>query len=174
MLNAQSNIEYTVLGIDPGTATTGYGIVARTTTGDIVLIACGAIRTEAHQPMHLRLLELFEDLSNLIDEFQPNEVAVEKLFFGRNVTTAITVGQARGIVLLAAAIKHLPIGEYTPAEVKQAISGYGNAEKRQVQEMVRQTLKLAEIPRPDDAADGIAIAMCHLQQLQFHTHLSGL
>ena len=174
MINAQGKVEYIVLGIDPGTATTGYGIVARTITGDMLLLACGVIRTEAHRPMHLRLLELFEDLCNLIDEFQPNEVAVEKLFFGRNVTTAITVGQARGTVLLAAAIKHLPIGEYTPAEVKQAISGYGNADKRQVQEMVRQTLKLMEIPRPDDAADGIAIAMCHLQQLQFHAHLSGL
>ena len=98
MSNAQGKIEYTVLGIDPGTATTGYGIVARTTTGDMHLLACGVIRTEAHQPMHLRLLELFEDLCNLIDEFQPNEVAVEKLFFGRNVTTAITVGQARGTI----------------------------------------------------------------------------
>jgi crossover junction endodeoxyribonuclease RuvC len=122
--------------------------------------------------MHLRLQELFNDLRALIDEFRPQALAVEKLFFGRNVTTAITVGQARGIVLLAAALAQLDVAEYTPAEVKQAIAGYGNADKRQVQEMVQRLLELPEIPRPDDAADGVAIAVCHLQSLQYYQRVA--
>lgn len=113
--------------------------------------------------MHHRLRELFEDLGQIIREFRPSEAAVEKLFFGRNVTNAITVGQARGAILLAIAMHELPLYEYTPAEVKQAITGYGNAEKQQIQEMIRQLLHLPDIPRPDDAADGVAIAVCHLQ-----------
>jgi crossover junction endodeoxyribonuclease RuvC len=162
-----SAIETIVLGIDPGTASTGYGVVAQDSRGDFVLLACGVIRTAASMEMHLRLKELFEDLQRLIREFAPSEMAVEKLFFGRNVTTAITVGQARGAILLAAAIEGLPVAEYTPAEVKQAISGYGNAEKRQMQEMVQRTLGLAQPPQPDDAADGVAIALCHLQSLRY-------
>ena len=122
--------------------------------------------------MHLRLQELFNDLRDLIDEFRPQAVAVEKLFFGRNVTTAITVGQARGIVLFTAALAQLEVAEYTPAEVKQAIAGYGNADKRQVQEMVQRILDLPEIPRPDDAADGVAIAVCHFQSLYYHRRLA--
>ena len=166
---ATKNRAYTrvVLGVDPGTAITGYGVVAETEDGAFVLLACGVIRTEAHQPMHLRLLELFQDLQGIIREFSPDQVAVEKLFFGRNVTTAISVGQARGGILLAAALNGLDVVEYTPAEVKQAISGYGNAEKGQVQEMVRQLLNLASAPEPDDAADGVAIAVCHLQRAHF-------
>jgi crossover junction endodeoxyribonuclease RuvC len=156
-----------VLGVDPGTAITGYGVIAEDQRGEFVLLACGVIRTEAHVAMHLRLLELFQDLQGIIDEFQPDEVAVEKLFFGRNVTTAISVGQARGSILLAAALAGLDVIEYTPAEVKQAISGYGNADKGQVQEMVRQLLGLAEAPQPDDAADGVAIAICHLQAARY-------
>ncbi|MBW7881551.1 MAG: crossover junction endodeoxyribonuclease RuvC [Caldilineaceae bacterium] len=152
-----------VLGVDPGTAITGYGVVGETQDGSFELLACGVIRTQAHEPMHLRLKEIFQDLTALIDEFQPDQIAVEKLFFGRNVTTAISVGQARGAILLAAALASVDVVEYTPAEVKQAIAGYGNAEKRQVQEMVRHTLGLAEPPTPDDAADGVAIAICHLQ-----------
>lgn len=152
-----------VLGVDPGTAITGYGVVAEESDGEFVLLACGVIRTQAHTAMHLRLLELFRDLQAIIEEFEPAVMAVEKLFFGRNVTTAISVGQARGSILLAAALAGLEVVEYTPAEVKQAISGYGNADKGQVQEMVRQVLGLAEAPQPDDAADGVAIAICHLQ-----------
>jgi crossover junction endodeoxyribonuclease RuvC len=159
--------KHIVMGIDPGTATTGYGVVAQTNAGDFVLLACGVIRTPAHTPMHLRLLELFTDLQKLIQEFQPHAMAVEKLFFGRNVTTAISVGQARGAVLLAAAMAHLVFAEYTPAEVKQAIAGYGNAEKRQVQEMVQRLLNLEETPKPDDAADGVAIAICHLHRIHY-------
>ena len=163
---------YVTVGIDPGTGTTGYGVVGITATGDLSLLACGVIRTPPRTPMHLRLKELFNDLRGLIDEFRPQALAVEKLFFGRNVTTAITVGQARGIVLLAAALADLDVAEYTPAEVKQAIAGYGNADKRQVQEMVQRILELPEIQRPDDAADGVAIAVCHLQSLYYHQRIA--
>jgi crossover junction endodeoxyribonuclease RuvC len=163
---------YLTLGIDPGTGTTGYGVVGLTDSGDFALLAYGVIRTPPRTPMHLRLHELFSDLSALIDEFQPQAIAVEKLFFGRNVTTAITVGQARGIVLLVAAMAKIEVAEYTPAEVKQAIAGYGNADKRQVQEMVQRILELPEIPRPDDAADGVAIAVCHLQSLAYHSRIA--
>ena len=159
--------ERVALGIDPGTAITGYGVVGETPQGDFDLIACGVFRTEAGQPMELRLRELYEDMTALLREFDPDDVAVEKLFFGRNVTTAITVGQARGIILLAAAMHEKAVAEYTPAEVKQAIAGYGNAEKRQVQEMVQRALDLPQIPRPDDAADGVAIALCHLQTVRY-------
>ena len=156
-----------MLGVDPGTATTGYGVVTERADGEFEMLACGVVRTAAGDPMHLRLQELFRDLRAIIREFQPDEMAVEKLFFGRNVTTAISVGQARGAILLAAAEEALPVVEYTPAEVKQAISGYGNAEKRQVQEMVRQVLHLDAAPQPDDAADGVAIAVCHLQSARY-------
>lgn len=162
-----------VLGVDPGTAITGYGVLAENSDGDFVLLACGVIRTAAHVPMHLRLLELFRDLQAIIAEFEPDEMAVEKLFFGRNVTTAISVGQARGSILLSAALAGIDVVEYTPAEVKQAISGYGNADKGQVQEMVRQLLGLAEVPQPDDAADGVAIAICHLQTARYRSWQNG-
>lgn len=163
---------YLTLGIDPGTGTTGYGVVGLTHAGDFELVAYGVIRTPPRTPMHLRLQELFNDLRDLIDEFHPQALAVEKLFFGRNVTTAITVGQARGVILLTAALAHLEVAEYTPAEIKQAIAGYGNADKRQVQEMVQRMLDLPEIPRPDDAADGVAIAVCHLQSFTYHRRLA--
>jgi crossover junction endodeoxyribonuclease RuvC len=162
-----NTLEYVALGIDPGTATTGYGVVGLLADGRLALLACGVIRTAAGMPMHLRLRELFDDLRMIIAEFQPNALAVEKLFFGRNVTTAISVGQARGAVLLAAAMHDLEVAEYTPAEVKQAIAGYGSAEKQQVQEMVQRLLELDFAPRPDDAADGVAIAVCHLQSLYY-------
>jgi crossover junction endodeoxyribonuclease RuvC len=163
---AQPLFERIVVGVDPGTAITGYGVVGQTVQGDYELLACGVIRTQADQAMPLRLLELFNDFVALINEFAPNEVAIEKLFFGRNVTTAITVGQARGAILVAAAQRNLPVAEYTPAEVKQAITGYGNADKRQIQVMVQQTLRLSQLPQPDDAADGVAVALCHLQCTQ--------
>lgn len=156
-----------VLGIDPGTAITGYGVVGETARGDFELLACGVIRTQAGEEMHLRLLEIFHDMRALIAEFRPTEMAIEKLFFGRNVTTAITVGQARGTVLLAGAESGLEIAEYTPAEVKQAITGYGSADKHQIQEMVQRLLDLPHPPHPDDAADGVAIAVCHLQRTRY-------
>ena len=159
--------DWCVLGIDPGTAATGYGVVQENGSGDYELLACGVITTGPEQPMHLRLREIFLDIQKLIREFQPHEVAVEELFFGRNVTTAITVGQARGAALLAAALADLPLTEYTPATIKQALTGYGNADKLQMQAMVRQLLDLDEAPHPDDAADGVAIALCHLQTGRF-------
>jgi crossover junction endodeoxyribonuclease RuvC len=166
-LTRRVQIERVVIGIDPGTAITGYGVVGQTIEREFELLACGVIRTAAEKAMHLRLLELYEDFLKIIREFTPNEIAVEKLFFGRNVTTAITVGQARGAILLAAAQSGLPIAEYTPAEIKQAITGYGNADKRQIQAMVQRLLNLEQLPRPDDAADGVAIALCHLQNSRF-------
>ncbi|MBK8051632.1 MAG: crossover junction endodeoxyribonuclease RuvC [Anaerolineales bacterium] len=156
-----------VLGVDPGTAITGYGVVGETISGDFALLACGVIRTAPETPMHLRLLELFDDILALMREFAPDAMAIEKLFFGRNVTTAIAVGQARGVLLVAAAQQGLEVVEYTPAEIKQAVSGYGNAGKEQMQEMVRQLLGLSQIPEPDDAADGAAVAICHLQTARF-------
>ena len=119
--------------------------------------------------MHLRLREIFEDLQSLIRQFKPDEVAVEELFFGRNVTTAISVGQARGAALLAAALNNLPVAEYTPATVKQALTGYGNADKIQMQMMVQSLLELKEAPRPDDAADGVAVALCNLQTARYQS-----
>ncbi|MEZ4732045.1 MAG: crossover junction endodeoxyribonuclease RuvC [Caldilineaceae bacterium] len=160
-------VERVVLGIDPGTAITGYGIVAQTIEGNYTLLACGVLRTQAGHPMPLRLRELFHDMKTLIAEFEPDEMAIEKLFFGRNVTTAITVGQARGVILVAAAESELSVAEYTPAEVKQAITGYGNADKRQIQEMVQRLLELEQPPHPDDAADGVAVAICHLQRSRY-------
>jgi crossover junction endodeoxyribonuclease RuvC len=161
--SAPTPLERVVVGIDPGTAITGYGVVGQTVSGEFELLACGVIRTAAQDPMPARLRELYTDFVALLTEFQPDHVAIEKLFFGRNVTTAISVGQARGVILLATAQRDIPLAEYTPAEVKQAITGYGNAEKRQVQEMVQRLLHLPTLPKPDDAADGVAVAICHLQ-----------
>lgn len=167
LIRSQPDHEQVVLGIDPGTASTGYGVVVQTLSGTFELLACGVIRTFPDRPMHYRLREIFEDIQNLIAEFSPQAVAVEQLFFGRNVTTAISVGQARGAALLASALADLPVAEYTPAEVKQALTGYGNADKLQMQLMVQQLLALEEVPKPDDAADGVAIAVCHLQTARY-------
>ncbi len=151
-----------VLGIDPGTATTGYGLVQETETGEIKMVDYGVILTPAGMPLELRLLELHRQLKALLLLHRPQCAAVEKLFFQKNVRTAMAVGQARGVVLLALAENGLEIGEYTPLEVKQAVAGYGAADKKQVQEMVKALLDLDKIPKPDDAADALAIAICHL------------
>jgi crossover junction endodeoxyribonuclease RuvC len=148
------------LGIDPGTAIMGWGVVEERGE-ERVALGYGVLRTEPETPQPTRLLALFEGLQRLIREFQPDEGAVEELFFGKNVNTALTVGQARGVALLALAQAGLPIGEYKPLVVKQAVAGYGGADKRQMQEMVRLTLGLEAIPRPDDAADALAVALCH-------------
>ena len=154
------------LGIDPGTATTGYGLVLETETGSLEVVAYGVIQTPPNMPMPERLLELFHQLRQLIHLHCPGCGAVEKLFFEKNVRTAISVGQARGVALLALAEAGLQIGEYTPLEVKQAVAGYGGADKNQVQQMVKALLALSDIPRPDDAADALAIAICHLHTTQ--------
>ncbi len=156
-----------VLGIDPGTATTGYGLVRLTPDGDLQSVAFGAIVTPPHTPAHHRLKMLYDDLKQLLAEHHPDACAVEKLFFSRNVSTAIGVGQARGVVLLALAEAGLDVAEYTPNEVKQAVAGYGSADKRQVQEMVRTLLLLPEVPKPDDAADALAIAITHLHTRKY-------
>lgn len=155
-----------VLGIDPGTATTGYGLVREARDGSLECVDFGVIQTPAGQAMPDRLLDLFQQLRQLILLHHPDSGAVEKLFFEKNVRTAISVGQARGVALLAFAEAGLPLGEYTPLEVKQAVAGYGGADKNQVQQMVRALLNLPDIPRPDDAADALAIAICHLHTSQ--------
>ncbi|MGE5618166.1 MAG: crossover junction endodeoxyribonuclease RuvC [Sphingomonadaceae bacterium] len=149
-----------VLGVDPGTAILGYGVVA--TTGETLeAVEYGALTTPAYLPLTSRLLMLFEGLTEIIGRVSPTEVAVEQLFFSRNVQSAFAVGQARGVALLAAARCGLPVSEYTPQQVKQAVAGYGKATKNQVQSMVQVMLALRDIPRPDDAADALAIAICH-------------
>lgn len=150
------------LGLDPGTATTGYGLVRLAPDGGLSAVEFGVISTPKDTPAPERLLTLYEQLQDLLHEHNPETVAVEKLFFQRNVTTALAVGQARGVMLLALARSGLEVFEYTPNEIKQAVAGYGSADKRQVQEMVRVLLTLDDIPRPDDAADALAVAITHL------------
>lgn len=156
-----------VLGIDPGTAITGYGLVRQLGGRGIELVHYGAIRTPAKTPMAERLKRLYHELCGVIAAHSPDEAAVEELFFSRNVTTALSVGQARGVAILAAAEAGLPVHEYKPREVKQAIVGYGNASKEQVQQMVQVLLGLDEVPRPDDAADAVAVAICHIHSAPF-------
>jgi crossover junction endodeoxyribonuclease RuvC len=156
-----------VLGIDPGTATTGYGLVRERANGSLEAVEYGVILTAAGDPAHKRLSVLYHRLNELLLLHRPDRVAVEKLFFQTNVKTAIAVGQARGVVLLAISEAGLDPGEYTPNEVKQAVAGYGSADKLQVQEMVRVLLALAEIPKPDDAADALAIAITHLNTQRY-------
>lgn len=152
----------TILGIDPGTATTGYGLVRENASGQPEAIAYGVITTPAGLPMPERLVMLYQELKKIILLHRPASSAVEKLFFQRNVTTAIAVGQARGVILLALAEAGVSVFEYTPLEVKQAVVGYGKAEKKQIQLMMKALLNLEDIPKPDDAADALAIAVCHL------------
>lgn len=156
-----------VLGLDPGTATTGYGVVKEHEDGSVEAIDYGVISTKAKTPMPQRLQQIFEELNKLIERYQPDEIAIEELFFGRNVTTGITVAQARGVMLLVAAQHNIPIASYKPKAAKQAITGYGSADKHQMQMMMMQILNLEEIPRPDDAADGLAMAYTHLNTTRF-------
>ena len=158
-----------VIGIDPGTATTGFGLVRENEDGSLQAVDYGVITTPANLPMPQRLLELHRQLSAIVLLHRPESGAVEKLFFQRNVTNAITVGQGRGVVLLTLAEAGMDIGEYTPMEVKQAIAGYGGADKNQVQQMVKALLGLVDIPRPDDAADALAVAICHLHSAKMRS-----
>jgi crossover junction endodeoxyribonuclease RuvC len=151
-----------VLGIDPGTAITGYGLVHETPSGDLEIVAHGAITTPAKAPMPERLLQLFQELNEVITLYQPDSSGVEKLFFAKNVKTGMTVSQARGVILLSLATAQIPIAEYAPVEIKQAVAGYGAADKKQIQEMVRVLLNLDKTPKPDDAADALAVAICHI------------
>jgi crossover junction endodeoxyribonuclease RuvC len=155
-----------VIGIDPGLARVGYGVIAvnnRTT----VPVCYGCIETSGKdQRTSERLLQIYTEVAVLLDKYSPDQIAVEKLFFTRNVTSAMSVSEARGVILLLAEQRNIPVTEYTPNQVKQAITGSGRADKRQMQEMIMRLLHLSEIPRPDDAADALSIALCHIHILR--------
>lgn len=155
------------LGIDPGTATTGYGFVRLMPDGELVAVSFGVILTPKADSPSARLATLFDGLNKILKKYKPETAAVEKLFFSKNITTGMAVGQARGVVLLALEKAGIEMCEYTPNEVKQAVAGYGSAEKRQVQEMVRALLRLDQLPKPDDAADALAIAITHLNTARY-------
>ena len=149
-----------ILGIDPGVAIVGFGVI-ESDCGQQRMIQYGAITTQAGLPLATRLVQIGNDLEQLIEQFQPDELAIEELFFSKNITTGIAVAHGRGVVLYTAEKMQIPIYEYTPMQVKQAVVGYGLAEKKQVMDMTRRLLKLKSIPRPDDAVDALAIAICH-------------
>jgi crossover junction endodeoxyribonuclease RuvC len=150
-----------ILGIDPGTAVTGYGVVARKGGGAVSLVECGVIRTSAGEPLARRIREIYLEVDALLDRHRPHAMAVEDVFQGKNVRSALTLGHARGAILLAAALREVPIAEYTPSEIKKAVVGTGQATKDQVGFMVKQQLRLRAAPSPADAADGVAAALCH-------------
>lgn len=156
-----------VLGIDPGIAITGYGLVRTDDRSDYECITYGVVTTKAGLPDAERLKIIYDELTQLILLHRPDSSAVEKLFFQKNVKTAISVGQARGVAMLTLAEAHLPITEYTPNEIKQTVCGYGNAGKAQVQRMVQTLLRLEELPKPDDAADALAVAICHINHQSY-------
>ena len=151
-----------VLGVDPGTAATGYGVVVRGDDGAVSLVECGVIRTRAADAVATRLREISEGLSDVLERHGPDIVAVESVFYGKNVKTTVMLGQTRGAILLTAAQHDAEVVDYSPAEIKNAMVGTGNATKEQVQFMVKKLLRLKEAPSPSDAADGVAVAMCHL------------
>lgn len=154
-----------IIGIDPGTGILGFGVV-EVNKGKLQLVDGGVIRTPVKEDDAVRLQTIYEELTGIIADTKPDEMSVEKLFFAQNVTTAMTVAQARGVVLLAGMQAGIKIAEYTPLQIKQALTGYGRADKKQIQEMVRVILNLKEVPKPDDCADAIACAITHAQTLQ--------
>ncbi|MGB0385776.1 MAG: crossover junction endodeoxyribonuclease RuvC [Ardenticatenaceae bacterium] len=155
-----------VLGLDPGTAIVGWGVVDAEGQ-DMSLVEYGTIRTPAKRPLAERVTLIYDNLNELLDRFQPDGAGVEQLFFARNVTTALPVAHARGVMLLAIHKRGIPLKEFKPTEVKQALTGYGRADKRQMQQMVRLLLGLNDVPRPDDAADAIAMAICYHQMARY-------
>lgn len=154
-----------ILGVDPGTGILGFGII-EVEKGNTVLVDAGVIRTPVKEDDAVRLQTIYDELSDIIADTKPNVMSVEKLFFSRNVTTAMTVAQARGVVLLCGMQAGMQIYEYTPQQIKVALTGYGRADKKQIQEMVRAVLGLAEVPKPDDCADAIAAALTHSQSVR--------
>ena len=154
-------ITMNIVGIDPGLATVGFGVIQKSEE-KITPVSYGCIRTSANKQTPERLLEIYNETSALFEKYNPQTIAIEKLFFNKNVTSAMSVSEARGVILLAAQQKQITIFEYTPAQIKQAITGSGHADKRQMQEMIKSLLGLDELPRPDDAADGLSIALCHI------------
>lgn len=149
-----------ILGIDPGIATIGFGLI-EFDKGKFKLIRCGVITTPAHTSLSSRLSQIYDDLAALLDLFKPDAVSIEELFFNTNITTGISVAHGRGVILLACAKAGVQIYEYTPLQVKQSVVGYGRAEKNQVMDMVKRLCNLSAPPRPDDAADAVALAICH-------------
>ena len=149
-----------ILGIDPGTAITGYGLI-KTSGSKQYLLEYGCIRTAAHTPLPERLCQIYNKMSTLLDDTSPDQLAIEQLFFNTNTTTALSVGHARGVLILAAAKRNISVSEYTPLQIKQAVTGYGQADKKQIQYMVRKLLNMEVAPKPDDAADALAVAICH-------------
>lgn len=150
-----------VLGIDPGTGILGFGVVEFVKGKKPQMVTAGVIKTPAHTPLAERLIEIYGGLKEIIDETNPDAASIEKLFFAQNITTAISVSHARGVAMLVSAQAGLPIYEYTPLQIKQTLTGYGRADKKQVQEMVKLHLGLKSIPKPDDAADALAAAITH-------------
>jgi crossover junction endodeoxyribonuclease RuvC len=150
-----------ILGIDPGTGILGFGVIDTKPGGKAVMVDAGVIRTPVKQPDSERLKTIYDELTEIIKINKPDTMSVEKLFFSQNVTTAMSVSQARGVVLLCGIQNDLELFEYTPQQIKQALTGYGKADKKQIQEMVRVILKLNEVPKPDDCADALAAAICH-------------
>lgn len=150
-----------VLGIDPGTAVTGYGVVSRARDGLLSLVECGVIRTSSRAPLATRLREIHNGVCEVVQRHRPDAVAVEGVFYGKNVRTAVVLGHARGAIMVAAALQNLDVAEYPPSEVKSAVVGAGRATKDQVGFMVQRLLRLREAPKPHDAADGVAVALCH-------------
>ncbi len=149
-----------ILGIDPGYATIGFGVV-EAERAEVKMLTYGAVTTPAGLPLSRRLYQIGTDMEELIGKVQPDVISIEELFFNTNITTGIAVAHARGVILYAAEKRGVPLFEYTPGQVKLAVTGYGKAEKRQVMDMTRRLLKLKAVPRPDDAADALALALCH-------------
>ena len=150
-----------VLGVDPGINSTGYGVIKRAQNGVISLLECGVIRTEPATPLAKRLKEIYQGILEVVEYHQPSAVAVEGVFYAKNVRTTVILGHARGAILLAATMRDLSVAEYSPAEIKNAVVGTGRATKEQVQFMIQRLLRLKEPPKPSDAADGVAVALCH-------------
>jgi crossover junction endodeoxyribonuclease RuvC len=161
-----------VLGIDPGTAATGYGVVRRDDRGLTQLVECGVIRTRARDPLPARLREIFEGVQELVARHRPDVLAVESIFYAKNVRTTVTLGHARGVILLAGELAHLQVHEFPPAEIKKAVVGNGGATKEQVQFMLTRLLRLKAVPQPSDAADGVAAALTYCMAPQLSTFRS--
>ncbi len=157
-----------ILGIDPGIAIVGYGVVDKE-GNRYKTVAYDAVTTKAHTPLEDRLEKVYNGVCEIIKEYKPDAMSIEELFFNNNAKTALTVGQARGVIILAAVQNHIPVYEYTPLQVKQALTGYGRASKTQIQQMMKSMLGLTEIPKPDDVADALAIAVCHGNSMRFNS-----
>jgi crossover junction endodeoxyribonuclease RuvC len=154
-----------IIGIDPGLATVGFGVI-RKEEDRIIPVSYGCIRTSSEKQNPERLMEIYDEVNALFEKYTPCAVAVERLFFTNNITSAMGVSEARGVIFLAAQQKNIPVIEYTPKQVKQAITGSGRADKKQMQEMIKRLLDLDEVPKPDDAADGLSIALCHINYIK--------